>query len=540
MNIATFFSGFRLHRLLLLLGSGLAVLACIVLHNQGVLPLDLPTFLFFSFVLLLFTLYRLGWAFLFFVMVLPLEIVNLAPVLFGGIALRPYQWLAGILFLALVIRFVFKRLPFRLFELRFFDMFPVFIALGAFLSVLGAPTPGTALKQAVVVASFVGIYFLGRIFFRTLFDIKQALPFFLLSSIIVFLYALWQNITFMAGGTSFEIMPGRPNATFTEADWLGFFGVVALGVAYSLVSCALRGFSQKEKRKEHILFLAVSMFYLVLVLTVLIMTVARSAWLGALLLTSVFVLGHLFEERMLGMRSFRKMFSFLSLCAVAFGVAALLVLTFHLSPFQFWNRIQSTGSGLQKITVSCLTDNALPEHIQNVTELPEFGCQHIDLEVIEKERSAGRFIKEVFRPDPNVSIRQEIYGKVWGIVKEHPFLGIGWGNAALFLGTDESGTGLNASNIFFEVWLGSGLLGLVAFVLWWFYILYATIRWYREAHHGSEWVYALSLISIFIGTTVFNLFNSGILLGFFFLLLSLSALSLERLPKMSLRKPTVL
>lgn len=544
MNIPTFFSGFRLHRLLLLLGSGLAVVVCIVLHNQGVLPLDLPTFLFFSFVLLLFTLYRLGWAFLLFVGVLPLEIVNLAPMLLGGIALRPYQWLAGILFVALALRLILKRLPFRLFELRFFDIFPVLMALGALLAVIGAPDPGAALKQAVVVTSFVGIYFLGRIFFRTLFDVRQALPFFLLSSIIVFFYALWQNITFIAGGVSFEVMAGRPNATLSEADWLGLFVVVALGVGLGILVLLLNVFPEKvtEKRKafalSHSLPMLLVIGYLTLTFVVLVLTVARSAWLGALALTEVFFLGLLLSHGFKRIRLvWKKAALFAVVVAGSFFLAVTLVSFFHLSPFQLWNRIQSTGSGLEQITIACTTEIKVPEKIANVDELVPLGCYHILLESIEEEKNAGMFVTEVYRDDPNVSIRQEIYGQVWEVVKEHPLLGIGWGSAAFFLGTDDSGTGLNASNIFLEVWLGSGLLGLIAFVLWWLCIMYATIRWYREAQHGAEWVYTLFLLSVFVGMTVFNLFNSGILLGFFFLLLSLAALSLERLPKLRSNSP---
>lgn len=98
MNISSFFSHIRMHRLLLLLGSGISTIVCIVLQNSAVFPLDLGTFLFFSFVLFLLALYRLGWVFLLFVGSLPLEVVNLGPGLLGDMTVRPYQWTALILF----------------------------------------------------------------------------------------------------------------------------------------------------------------------------------------------------------------------------------------------------------------------------------------------------------------------------------------------------------------------------------------------------------------------------------------------------------
>lgn len=524
MDILPFFSGIRPNKALLLLGSALGSVVCIVLHNAGVLPLDGVTFIFFSFVFFLLALYRPGWVFLLFVGVLPLETINLAPTLLGGIALRPYQWLTGILLAAVLTRLLLKRLPFEIFRPRFFDLLLVIVALGAFLAIIGAPVPSLALKQAAVVTSFVAVYFLGRIFFRTLFDLRQALPFFLVSSLIVSGYALWQNIRFFLGQESFQVMTGRPNATLSEADWLGMFVVLVLGVLYLL----LASFVERSKKKtlpDILGFVFVSTM-LVLSFIILIITVARSAWLGALALTIIFSLGLLFKQ---GFRkSLRSTLIFDGLVAVTLFVAIGAVFLFHLSPFQFLNRIQSTGSGLQKITVACESDVTLPEKIAHVDELATFGCRHIDLEAIEAERSAGKFVKEVFRDDPNVSIRQEVYGKSWDLIRTHSVFGIGWGSAAFFLGNDERGAGLNASNVFLEVWLGSGLLGLLAFSLLWGFLMYASFRWYRSSASEAERLFGLFLLSTIIGLTVFDFFNSGILLGFFFLLLSLGALPSEQ------------
>ncbi|MBP9698238.1 MAG: hypothetical protein KBD65_03540, partial [Candidatus Moranbacteria bacterium] len=349
MNVASLFSSIRPNKALLLLGSILGSVVCIVLHNAGVLPLDGVTFLFFSFVFFLFALYRPGWVFLLFVGVLPLEIINLAPTVFGGIALRPYQWLTGILLVAVLIRFLFKRLPFDIFRPRFFDLLPVLVAVGAFLAVIGAPVPSLALKQALVVTSFVAIYFLGRIFFRTLFDMRQAVPFFLGSSLVVSGYALWQNIRFSLGQESFQVMTGRPNATLSEADWLGMFVVLVIGILYILLAFSIE--PSRKKTFQDILQSTLFSVLLTLTFIVLIITVARSAWLGAIALTIVFSLGLLFKKSL--RRSWQPTLIFGGILSLSLLVALGAVLLFHLSPFQFLNRIQSTGSGLQKITVAC-------------------------------------------------------------------------------------------------------------------------------------------------------------------------------------------
>lgn len=520
------FSKLRLNRVLLLTGSVASFWAAVVLHNNGVLPLQLGTFVFFSFVLLLFALYRLGWGFLLFVGALPLEIINIAPGDFGGIMLRPYQWLTVIVLLAVLIRLCSRSLPFKLFRLRWFDIFPVLFPVGAFLSVIGSQYPDVAFKQAIVVTSFSGVYLMGRIFFQTLFDVRQALPFFFLSSTSVFLYALWQNIAFLSDQVNFAVMAGRPNATFSEPDWLGLFCILALGVGYTWMTHTLLSLQRTKQWWNTHLFLAIA--YLTLLFTVLIITVARSAWLGAGALSLVFFVGLFFLSYTSFWSAWRRVRPVVLWTLSALFLAIGSVWLFHLSPFQFFNRIQSTGSGLERITVSCRTDVSLPEKINTVADLAAYDCRHIDLEVQEQERLMGYTVKEVFRPDPNIAIRKNIYQAAFGLIREHPWLGIGWGAAPFFLGTDERGAGLNASNMFLEVWLGSGLLGVVVFVVWLSFLGVASFSWYRSAQ-WEERLFGLFLLAVLSGLTVCNLFNSGLLLGFFFIFLSLHALCLDRL-----------
>jgi hypothetical protein len=521
----------RPQRAFLLFGSTLSVFFCIILQNSGVFPLDGPTFFFFSFVLFLGATYRLGWAFLFLVALIPLEIINVAPALLGGLALRPYQWVAGVLLLALATRFLFGRLPFRLFRPIWVDALPVILTLGGFIAFLNAPQSGIALKQAIVVASFVSLYLLGRIFFRTLYDIRQALPFFLVSSMLVLGYAVWQNIRFLFGQESYQVMAGRPNATFSEADWLGLFVVVVLGIVLALVFRyrMVHGQSWRHlKERGQLVFLFLS---LLLTMLVLILTMARSAWLGAVGLAGAFFWVLVFEN---GWRELRRGLHNamlpLATLTLSFLGAIGLVYFFTLSPFPLLSRIQSTG-GLQSITIACEQESYLPvtlEKIENLEQLSVWHCRHIMLEEIDAEEQAGKFITTVYRDDPNITIRRSIYGDVVEILRTHFLVGIGWGSISSLLGTDERGAGLNASNVFFEVWLGSGLVGIVAFVVLWSMMLFFSLRQYRQSDNIGEKVLALFLFSAGVGITIFDLFNSGILLGFFFLFLSLGVLSIER------------
>jgi O-antigen ligase len=269
------------------------------------------------------------------------------------------------------------------------------------------------------------------------------------------------------------------------------------------------------------------MTFLVLIETTLLLTMARSAWLGAVALVLCFGVGYLIRikletGRFLGRRWWLFLVPFLG----ATLASLVFVLFTPLSPFPLLERIESTG-GLQTITVACNERQSLPETIESLDDLSAFGCRHITLETIEAEQSAGFYVTTVDRPDPNVTIRGEIYGRVTRLIQDHIFLGLGWGSVTALLGVDERGAGLNASNVFLEVWLGSGLLGLVAFVL---FLVFMSLRLFSRIlnpDQKDQGLLSLTLLALLIGFTVFNLFNSGILLGFYFLFFSVVALMAE-------------
>ena len=517
--------GWNMNKLMLVLFNIFAGIVLIALSHNGVLPLDSVNFIFFSCVGFLFALYRPGWAFLFLIGMLPYEIISIAPESFG-IAIRPYQWLLVLVALTLLIRLALKRFPLDKLVPNFWDMSVVIFSISTFLSAFMSDHKTIAIKLSIILFSFILLYFVTRIFVRSIDDVRMLLPFLLSSFLVITLYAMWQNLFFMSGRESFEVMAGRPNAPFSEADWLGGYlammitALIALIVSPSLVS---KYASIKQTR----LIASMLLFFGFIAL---IITVSRSAWLSALsgILIALVLFGWqrgVFDAlRWQNRQVLKRAFSVMFFIAIPFFLALLAVFVFGLSPFDLLDRSKSIASGEQKITIACEKEIVLPKKIGSIGELASFGCSHINLEDIAAERTAGRYVAEVLRNDPNVEIRQSIYTKITLLIKEHWLTGIGFGVVSQYLGADErpaspslgGGAGFNASNIFLEVWLGAGIVGFLAFIFFWFGL---GLRWLFMACQGNSPL-ALVLGSMFISITVFNLFNSGLFLAWFFVFLA--------------------
>ncbi len=503
----------------LLVANALSLVLVIALGNLGKLPFhNTGDFLFLSLLFLLFALYRPAWAFLSFISVLPFEIVNLAPAVFP-LNLRPYQWFGALILLALVAHFVRGKFSSRMVRFHFVDSFPVLIVLGGFLGAAAAPAPHAALRQAVIVLSFGLLYALARVFIRTMDDLHMVLRFLFVSSILVAMYAIIQNLRFLAGHVSFETMPGRPNGTFPEPDWLGMYLVLFGAMLFSagqMLSLRKDDGTRVIRMLWHPVLFAVSTLFF----AVLLMTVARSAWLGvaATLLVSVAT----FVCRMRGVRA---PITHVTATAGSFILALALVVLIPLTRFDLLGRAGSVGSGLQQITVACdSADTMLPATLHSMIELQSNGCRQIDLEAVGMEKAAGRSIMTVSRPDPSTDIRREIYAKSFGEIRNHPLLGIGWGSMSAILGMDENGHALNASNMFLDVWLGSGLLGMIGLLGFLGTILVRTALSFRAEHGlGSAFI-----LSAFVGLLVANLFNAGLLQGYVWILFAMGAMTATR------------
>lgn len=506
-----------MNKLLLICLNIFAGSVLISISHTSVLPLDLVNFFFFSFVGFLFALYRPGWVFLLLIGMLPYEIINIAPQSFG-ITVRPYQWLLVLVTLALLVRLILRRFPLQKFVPNLWDMALIVFTLSAFLSALMSEEKAVAFKLSIILLSFLLLYFICRIFVRSIDDARMLLPFFFSSFLVISLYAILQNLFFMSGKESFEVMAGRPNATFPEADWLGGYlammitTLVALIVSPSLIS---KYASIKETRR-------IASILLLFGFIALIITVSRSAWLSALsgIVVALILFGWqrgIFDALYWQNKQvLKRAFSVKLFILIPFFLALLAVFVLNLSPFNLSDRSKSVASREQKITIACEKETPLPEKINSLEELGGFGCSHIRLEDIDANRAAGQYIAHILRADPNVEIRQNIYAKASLLIQEHWLSGIGFGVISEHLGTDERGTGLNASNIFLEVWLGGGFIGSLAFMFFWFGLGF---RWLFIACKENSSI-ALILGSIFVSVTAFNLFNSGLFLGWFFVLLA--------------------
>ncbi|NTW45538.1 MAG: hypothetical protein HGB18_00600 [Candidatus Moranbacteria bacterium] len=477
----------------------------------GLLPLSTVDLLLAVSLMSLAAAYRPGWVFLLLVAVLPLEIVNLAPVSIG-MNLRPYQLLTMAVYVGLFMRFLAGRKLPRWPKIHPVDVLLFLVPIGAFLSSVFAESPGSAFRYAIILSTFFAVYWLFRIYIRSSDDLRRMLPFSVFPMILSSVAAIVQNRLFLSGAKSFEVMPGRPDGFFPEPDWLGMYAILFLAFLVSsgyflIVRAATFRVMLRSGRLRFVFGAAI------LCIAVLIMTVSRSAWLGSIAVVLTALALPIFVGRA---RISAYLLALLSAAKV--GALALVILV-PLSDFDLFGRVASVGSGLQAITVSCDGEAALPDSIRNVEELSGYGCRHIDLEAIDSERASGRFITTVMRSDPNVSIRRDIYARAISLGLTRPVLGVGWGSVSAVLGADERGAGLNASDVFLEAWLGSGLLGLVGLIGFLAWLALGSFRVYLARGGG---VVPLFLLSSFSGLVVFDLFNSGILLGYLWALFGIA------------------
>lgn len=473
-----------------------------------------------SFIATVFFLLFIFWAlrnpravFSVFLATIVLEHIPLMSV--GGIDFRWYQVVAVSLGIGLLIRFLRGKEDIRSYFLSF-KWYDIAIAGLFIVSILSALMKGgVAMKQSIVLLSFVVLYFLVRYFIRSRKEILQSVPFLAGSFFVVSIYGIAQNVLFLSGEFSGQVMAGRPNATFTEADWLGVYAGVSV-VFYSVLTLSSLMFLHKGSRRygaSRIL----SYEMLILAWVILILTVARSAWLATAIGMSVMGLVALYKQGFLGVVHWgRDIF-------ITGVVAMFLVFGLHLTPFELGNRIQSVGTGLQEITIACQGggDGAIPQMINRAEDLQLSKCKQINLEEIREYESRGYNVQKVFRKDPTIEIRKDIWVTALREIQQQPALGIGWGNIGSILGTDENGASLNSSNIFLEFWLGSGVLGFLGIMCIFGWALILGVR-LSCSENKEEYIIGLAILGMGIVFLVANLFNAGHFLAIFWVWLAIA------------------
>lgn len=541
----------------------------IVANTQGWLPLGLYDFIFLFVLVLAAALYRPRIIFWIFLATLPLDNIIISPavVLFS---LRPFQLLGLILILATVILFLAKKLNFQLLSFRkiclicsvldkgncpvedkksfgFWDRLVFILPIFAVLGAINSPVQAQSIKLTAVMISFVALYWLLRNYLQDRKSQVEALWFVLVASKGVLLFGLYQMLAWKVGWPHFEVMPGRINSTFTEPDWLGMYWVFILALVLWL-----KLYAAKIKTSVMVTNFSLNQVinwsangYLFFIFLSILLTVARSAWLGAagVGLVYLFLYWRIKEpmkenpNRELNVEVTKtKLLDVFKSGSniVLIGLASLLLIEVgSLSSFHFFNRATSSFSGKQLITISCDQTSLVPSEISSVDELANYHCRHINLEEIDQEKQAGKTIQQVYRPDPNVNIRKNIYATTWQAIKAHLIWGQGLGSSSQILGQDERGAGLNASNILLETWLSLGLGGLVIILLLiivfpfgqlanFFPNLAAKMRFQSAVTNLPSESLIQKLTAAFIlltATAIFipNMFNSGLFLGLFWL-----------------------
>ena len=397
---------------------------------------------------------------------------------------------------------------------------------------------GGAMKQTVVLLSFVFLYFLTRYFVRSAQDVREFLPYLIGSFFVVAISGIAQNILFSANLPHQAVMPGRPNATFSEADWFGLYAGLGVLVGGALVFfvrfIAIRS-SKEEMPTKKTKALGVLAYELLIVsLVALIVSVARSAWLATLAGLVVFQLGVVWRF------GWRAALGWGLRVGASLFLAVGLVWGLNLTTFELGNRAQSITTGLQEVTIACpeQMNKDSVESLETLTEARQAGCFMINLEEIESYSQEGLSVGKVFREDPNIETRKRVWEASITEIRQHPLFGIGWGNIGAILGTDGRGATLSSSNIFLEFWLGSGFPGFVGIIVIFVALIFRHFRvaWYEyrkynteniggrrqvtrdkqqengsniKCHWSTTLLYSLVFLAILITIFVFNLFNSA-------------------------------
>lgn len=495
----------------------IALTSIIFLYHCGFLMnISLSVFLALTLAIFGFSLYKPSIAFALFVGVIPLEIVTIAPNVLD-IIIRPYH----VMGLALVVGggvalLRHTTLSSFSFVWNIFDTLIVLLMSVAFVSAFFQYNAEEAVYYTIIFFSFGVWYFLTRFFVRSAQELIALMPILISSGVVISVYAIVQNVLYQTQGLHMEIMPGRPNATFTEPDWLGIY------LVFVFATCITYMYYGVYYKHTWRFFNGALYFSLFTIVTALVITVARSAWIGACAVFLVYCIILLIQKK------YKILWRHFVVCVVISVVSVIMIVLLHLTTFELDNRFASTHSGVQEITVACITETSRDAlraraQITDVEELTAYNCRHINLEDIDAEERAGHFVFVIDRDDPNVSVRALVYQKTMTAIQQQPFRGYGWNGSSKILGTDASGTPLNASNIFLETAVAIGLIGMSVLVMIFLLFGVYAVTVVRFAHKVEDISVGFFVLLGGIAIIMPNLFNAGLLLGFIWVFFGMSA-----------------
>jgi hypothetical protein len=502
-------------------------LALIVLSLKGKFPLGKGDFVFLSILALLVALYRPRWIFFLFVGLIPLENIILVSG-FLPMQLRAYQFLGAILLIAITVLFAARRLKFKILKLAWQDYLVFSFVPFGFLSIINTSNKNISLKNGLILLSFALLYYLIRNFVGSRKDLIKTAFFFSGSFLAVSCYGFYQVLADKFEFRSFEVMFGRPNSTFAEPDWLGVYLCFALAVFLSLIYY----YKDQELKIKFSNFLLYALVFFDM--TLIILTLSRSAWVGAAAVLAIFAFLSLFKKKKKVVMDTEGIKSIVVVLIIVL-LALIVIRSGKLSKFDIFDRARSTATSEQKITIACEKNSQIPESVADAEDLLKYGCRHINLEDISFNKSQGKTVAETFRKDPNVLTRSMIYQKSWEEIKKHPVFGVGYGSITQLLGADSRGAGLNESNIFLQIWAGSGIFGLLAFIVFIGYFFVYAFRRVSPAcsmnkiigcpvvKDDFEKAVNLFVVLGIAALIIPNLFNAGLLMGMMWLALSIFA-----------------
>ncbi len=480
-----------------------------------------PDFIFITLLVFGCGFYRPQWVFALALTLLPLETLSLLPPE-APLTLRPTLLLGCAALLGYVLKSGFTNSFSRILRINGADFAVIAIFVGTLLGLLIDQDRTDQGRYLLILAMLLTTYIMTKLFFYHTQARTLAWGSVAVSGILVAGYGVTQNILFNAGLIHKQAMPGRPNGTFAEADWLGIFLILPLIV----VSAWL--FIRKPKILDSLsqalvnTLLTIALF---LIQITLVLTVARSAWIGALV--GVSALSCLIW-RMRGLQ--QVLISLVGQGSIAV-LALILINGLSLSTFNLEQRLQSTA-GLQEITIACEASSSctstfscpIPITITDITELEPYNCTFIDLEEISSKEDEGLIVTTTKRPDPTVSVRQEIYQTSLQEIKNNPFLGIGWGMVGQKLGEDEHGNTHNSANLAVQLIISIGVFGIGAILLLTAMSIVIFARFMRHtpsANPEEGDVIIATTLSSATGIFAANMFNAGLLQHYMWFILGL-------------------
>jgi O-antigen ligase len=417
----------------------------------------------------------------------------------AGFTVRMYQVLfliTGLLFFAANHQIWFitlKNLPRRIFSLesvylRVYD----YLLMGLFISsIIGGfiyteDVRYTAFKT-LIFGSFLGMYFIVRYAIRDVNHLKAIVKSLLFAHLMILLFGIYQTIAFNLGWEDryhLMIMEGRVNSLMYEPDWLGVWSATMLGLLLPFFY-------------EYNLYQKRIALYIYLTIFVMLMSISRSGWVAGILIVAIFYFFK-FANRNNSIRVWAQKFSlFLVIITLAIGT----VQGFGLTPFNLKNRFLSifTQQEVSQVVIQ-------PEGEKIVISQEEAT----KIKEIEEQTGEQARISIDGVPDENVTRRINSFWESINLIQRYPIFGVGAGGVE-----EEFGEGINTSNIFLGVGTKSGIVGMILFIG----IIYLLIKqgWFI-LQFDSIWGWSMLLSATAFLTA--NMFNDGLLLGFFWVLLA--------------------